>query len=241
MEILEEFRDQINPLIFTEVWSLPTTDGSKNNRNSLKLALEDFQAAGFAIERSGANKGKLIHQETGDQLTMEFLFYSDNFDAILGPLVEDLKRLGVDASLKRIDTGAWINRLTERDFDITSISYSNSFYPGEEQRWRWHSDFADQPQSWNLTAMKNPVVDTLIERLLEQTEYEDLVAHAQALDFILKWDYPGLFEWYIDADRLVYWDRFGKPDKKPAYSLGTASWWIDEEKDALIQASGYRK
>lgn len=241
LEILDEFRDQLNPKIFSEVWSQPVTDGSKNNRESLKLALQDFQDAGFKIERSGANKGKLIHQENGDQLKIEFLFYSDNFDAILAPLVDDLQKLGVDASLKRVDTQSWINRLRERNFDITSITYSNSFFPGEEQRGRYHSEFSEIPLSWNLTGMKNPVMDALTERLVQQETYEDLTAYARAMDFVLKWDHPGLFEWYLAADRMVYWNRFAKPDKKPEFAVGTSSWWLDEEKDAAIKASGYRK
>ncbi len=241
LEILEQYKDQVNPLIFSEVWELPKTDGSQNNSASLKLALEDFQAAGYEIARSGDKRGQLIHKETGERLAMEFLFYSDNFDSILGPLVQDLQRLGVDASLKRIDTQSWISRLRDRNFDITSISYSNSFYPGEEQRRRWGADFADVPLSWNLTAMQNPVVDGIIDGLLASVTYEELAAHARALDYVLKWDYPGLFEWYIDINRFLYWDRFGKPDTAPAYGLGLSSWWLDPAKDARVRDAGYYK
>lgn len=241
LEILNQYKDQINPLIFTEEWALPKTDGSQNNAASLKLALEDFQAAGYEIARSGDKRGQLIHKETGERLAMEFVFYSDNFDSILGPLVQDLQRLGVDANLKRIDTQSWLSRVRDRNFDITSISYSNSFYPGEEQRRRWGSEFADVPLSWNLTAMKNPVVDGIIEDLLKAETYEELTAHARALDYILKWDYPGLFEWYIDIDRFLFWDRFGKPDTKPTYGLGLGSWWLDPERHARVQEAGYYK
>ncbi len=241
LAILNQYKDQLNPLIFTEVWELPKTDGSQNNSASLKLALEDFQAAGYEIMRSGDKRGQLIHKETGERLAMEFVFYSDNFDSILGPLVQDLQRLGVDAALKRIDTQSWLSRVRDRNFDITSISYSNSFYPGEEQRRRWGSEFADVPLSWNLTAMKNPVVDGIIADLLKAETYEELSAHARALDYVLKWDYPGLFEWYIDIDRFLYWDRFGKPDTKPTYGLGLSAWWFDPERHARVEAAGYYK
>ena len=81
----------------------------------------------------------------------------------------------------------------------------------------------------------------IIHVLLAAVSHGEVAAHARALCYVLKWDYPGLFEWYIDINRFLYWDRFGKPGTAPAYGLGLSSWWLDPAKDARVRDAGYYK
>jgi microcin C transport system substrate-binding protein len=34
----------------------------------------------------------------------------------------------------------------------------------------------------------------------------------------------------MGADRLAYWDIFGRPKDRPRYSIGFDTWWIDQQK-----------
>jgi microcin C transport system substrate-binding protein len=46
----------------------------------------------------------------------------------------------------------------------------------------------------------------------------------------------------LAADRLAYWDVFGRPKIKPKYDLGVMStWWFDQNKyDALIANGAFK-
>ena len=61
--------------------------------------------------------------------------------------------------------------------------------PGNEQREFWTSKAADTPGSRNLSGIKDPVVDALVERVIFATDRDDLLAATHALDRVLLWNY----------------------------------------------------
>ena len=61
--------------------------------------------------------------------------------------------------------------------------------PGNEQRDFWSSKAADTPGSRNLTGIKDPVVDALVDRVIFATDRDDLLAATHALDRVLLWNY----------------------------------------------------
>jgi microcin C transport system substrate-binding protein len=43
--------------------------------------------------------------------------------------------------------------------------------------------------------------------------------------------------WYINYERTARWDRFGRPDTLPAYSVGFPSiWWWDAARAGKVAA-----
>ena len=89
---------------------------------------------------------------------------------------------------------------------------AQSLSPGNEQRGFWGSQAADQPGSRNLIGIKNPAVDTLIERVIFTKDRDDLVAATKALDRVLLWNFYVVPQWTYGKQRTARWDRFGHPE-----------------------------
>ena len=82
--------------------------------------------------------------------------------------------------------------------------------------------------------LKNSAVDTLIEKVISSRDREDLILSTKALDRVLLWNHYVIPQWHISSYRTLYWDIFGMPKIKPKYSLGTNTWWIDDNKANTI-------
>ena len=96
----------------------------------------------------------------------------------------------------------------------------------------------DGSQPWegarNLAGLKNPVVDALIENLIAAPDRTSLVARTRALDAVLQWQHLVIPNWHIPYDRIVYWNRFGRPKVTPDEGNQFFAWWIDAQKDAKL-------
>ncbi len=41
--------------------------------------------------------------------------------------------------------------------------------------------------------------------------------------------------WHIQAFRVAYWDKFGRPKISPKYALGFPdTWWVDAKREAAL-------
>ena len=80
--------------------------------------------------------------------------------------------------------------------------------------------------SQNLIGIKNPVVDKLVAQLIAAPDWETLKARARALDRVLLWNQYVVPNWYLGRFRMVYWNKFGRPDVMPLYAPGfPEAWW----------------
>jgi microcin C transport system substrate-binding protein len=163
------------------------------------------------------------------------------FERWIQPYRENLRRLGIDAQYRIVDTSQMQNRLNNFDFDVTVTTYPQSLSPGNEERDFFSSTKADVKGSRNLIGIKDPAVDALVEDLVHANSREDLVAATRALDRVLMWNYYVVPHWYIGSFRIAYWNKFGRPSTNPPYGLAiTDCWWIDPAKDAKISAAQKR-
>ena len=94
---------------------------------------------------------------------------------------------------------------------------------------------ADANGSQNYAGIKNPVVDELIEKIIEASDRKKLVAAVNALDRVLLWEYYVVPHWYVPATRLVFWDKFGMPDVSVMKGVQMMTWWVDAEKEKTLQ------
>lgn len=231
LELLNPLRDRLPPEMFTTVYEQPTTDGSGNNRRNLRRATQLFAEAGWTIQG-----GRLVNA-AGEQMSIEFLTFSPSFERVFAPIVRNLKRLGVDASIRIVDSSQYAQRVDQdRDFDITTAAFGVAATPGVGERGFWNSEFADQPGSNNDAGVKDPAVDALVERLASAQDRRTLEAAARALDRVLLHNQYIIPQWYRDTYTVVYWDMFGRPsDTPPKYALGFLdTWWIDRDKAARL-------
>ena len=229
MEILETLKDEVPPEVFTTEWKNPTAATGMDHRNNLRKAIKLLGEAGWTI------KGGKLTNAKGQVLAAEFLLVQPDFERIVLPYIEDLKKIGVDARARIVDTSQYKRRLDSFDFDIIIASFGQSHSPGNEQRDFWGSDAAKRDGSRNVAGISNPAVDKLIDAIILAKDREDLVAATRALDRVLLWNHYVVPQWYYPYDRLASWQRFGRPEKLPSQQPGTVlTWWYDAEKAASV-------
>jgi microcin C transport system substrate-binding protein len=235
LAILEKYRGRIPDEVFTTEYQPPATDGSGNIRANLRKAIEILKAAGWEIKDS-----KLTNLQTGKVMEFEILLQltSPAFERITQPFAQNLSRLGITAKLRSVDDAQYQNRLDAFDFDIVVAVFGQSLSPGNEQRDFWGSGSADTKGGRNLIGVKDPVVDELIDMVIQAPDREGLIARTHALDRVLLWGHYVIPHWHIQAFRVAYWNRFSRPAISPRYALGFNTWWVDPQKDAAL---GQRK
>ena len=231
LAILERYRDKLPAELFTQPFVLPVTRGDGNIRDNLRQALRLFKQAGWTL------KNKRLVDPDGRPMAFEILLVQPAFERVVLPFRRNLERLGIDVSVRTVDTSQYKNRLDAFDFDMVVASFRQSLSPGNEQRDFWSSAVAEKPGSRNLMGIKDPVIDELIELVIAAPDRESLVARTHALDRVLLWNHWLIPNWHIPMHRIVYWNKFDHPQVPPKYALGFYTWWVDADKAAKL--SGY--
>ena len=227
LALLEPFRDQLPEAVFTTVYEAPATDGSGELRNNLRIAFEMLQEAGWEVDRATR---KLVNTETGQPMRFEILLINPAFERITGPFLRNLERLGIDATMRTVDTAQYQNRVEAFDFDMVVSVWGQSLSPGNEQRDFWSCAARDTNGSRNHPGICDPVVDALIERVIQAESREDLVAATRALDRVLLNGHYVIPHWHSPVTRVAYWDKFARAPVDPRYGLDLNAWWVDPRK-----------
>lgn len=224
LEILNKFKGKIPDEVFSNEFELYKTDGSGNIRKQLRSALKLLKEAGWSLK-----EGKLVSNETGEQMTFEIIIYQSSSERILVPFKNNLAKAGINFEITMMDTSRWINRLRDRKFDMIRRGFDYGTYPPGTMKIAWHSDYMDS--SWNLAGPMDPVIDEIVLKIEEyQQDEEMLLAYGKAFDRIALWNHYVIPNWYISKYRIAYWDKFARPPEPPKYDLGFDTWWYDTEK-----------
>jgi microcin C transport system substrate-binding protein len=231
LKILEPFRGQIPDAVFTTEYDPPKYDGSGNIREGLRKALKLLKEAGWTFKGE-----KLVNDKTGQPFEFEFLLDNPQFERIVLPFIDNLRRMGITARVRTVDTAQYQRRMETFDFDMTVVLFGESLSPGNEQREYFGSKAADQQGSGNLLGVKNKVVDQLIEELIQAPDRASLVAHTRAYDRVLQYGYYVVPNYHLSAFRVAYWNKFRRPATSPKYALGLDTWWIDPAAEHTVEA-----
>lgn len=230
LAILEPFRKQLPASVFAGAPVPPKTDGSGNIRGNLMLAQKLLNDAGWKI-----HNGKLV-DKSGKPFAFEIIIAQPELERVINPFRQNLARLGIDMKIRVVDVPQYIERERKFDFDMTTSRVPQSLSPGNEQRNFWGSSYADQPGSANKGGIKNPVVDALVDQIINAPSREQLVYRTRALDRVLLAGYYVIPQYYIGSDRVAVWDFFERPKIAPKYGVGLDTWWINPKKQADIRA-----
>lgn len=222
LKILEKFRGKIPDTVFTTEYDPPKYDGSGNIRDGLRKALKLLMAAGWTFKGE-----KLVNAKTGEPFEFEILLDNPQFERIVLPFADNLKRMGITARVRTVDTAQYQRRMDTFDYDMTIVVFPESLSPGNEQREFWGSQAADAQGSRNLLGIKSPIIDELIEGLIQAPDRAGLVAHTRALDRVLQYGYYVIPQFHLAAFRVAYWDKFRRPAVSPKYAVGFDTWWVD--------------
>jgi microcin C transport system substrate-binding protein len=229
LQVLEPFRGQVPDEVFTKEYQPPASDGSGNIREGAREALRLLGEAGWTVKG-----GKLVNAR-GEPLAFEILIDEPTWERIALPFVKNLERLGVAARVRTVDAAQYQKRLETFDFDLVVFVWRQSLSPGNEQRDFWGSQAARTNGTRNLAGIRDPVVDKLIELVIQAPDRKGLVARTRALDRVLLWGHAVIPHWHIQVFRIAYWDRFARPAIAPKYAFGFDTWWIDPKKDQALQ------
>ena len=228
VSVLEPYRDQLAPEVFTEAYQSPVTDGSGRNRKQVREALKLFKEAGWNL-----SEGKLV--KDGKQMKVEILLNSAGTQRVHALFIQAMKKVGIDAEFRVVDTSQYQVRTDDFDFDIVSVRFNFFPPPGPELRSYYGTEAADERGTGNYFGIKNPVVDAIIEEVIAAPTLEDLQVRTRALDRVLLSLDHVVPQFYNDIFRLAYWNRFGQPETKPKYGTGfPGTWWIDEQLDGKL-------
>ena len=233
LAILDLYRGQIPEAVFTRAFVPPTTDGLGNNRANLRAALELFEVAGLVVEN-----GRLLNQQSGEQLSVEFLYFLRSFERVIAPYAKNLEKLGIAVNMRFVDVPQYQQRIEDFDFDLTTQRFVQFLSPGAELESYFGSYWADQPGSRNLAGIRDPVVDELIETVLAAPDRDSMIVATRALDRVLLWGHYMVPQWYKGEHHLIYWNSFARPEIKPLYDLGIDTWWHNVDGGAALNAAG---
>ncbi len=229
LAILEPFRKDLPDEVFTKEYKPPVTDGSGNIRKQLLSASKLLTAAGWEIK-----EGKRVNSETGEELKFEILLISPAFERIVLPFKKNLERMGIEASVRVVDTSQYVNRIRSFDFDVFVMVIGQSLSPGNEQDNYWSCKAAETSGARNYIGICNPSIDKLIRLVIEAPDREQLITRTKALDRALLWGHYVVPHWHINYYRLSYWNKFSRPAITPKYSLGFFTWWVDDTKEKTM-------
>ena len=229
LALLEPLRGGLRPEVFGEAVLPPVSDGSGQDRKLLRQASQLLDAAGWTAD------GTMRRNAKGETLDVEFLIDSPIFERVLGPYVKNLRLLGVNASIRTVDSSQYQKRREEFDFDVISTRFVTSLTPGDELRVFFGSEAAGKPGSFNLSGLSSPAIDALIDKVVEAKSREELNVAGRALDRVLRAEQFWVPNWYKASHWIAHWDKFGSPATKAKYDRGILdTWWYDEAKAKRI-------
>ena len=228
--LLEPLRDKLDPSVFESALEQPVSNGSGKDRSLLRKANKLLQDAGWK------RQGRTLVDADGAPFTLEFLMRSPSFERILAPFLENLKRIGIQASIRLVDPSQYQKRLEDFDFDIIMHALGMPPTPSQEGMEQiFGSQSASVPGSPNVAGLKDPAVDGLIRQMGTVSNREELKTVLKALDRVLRSTHSWIPNWNSANHRVAYWDMFGRPPAKPDYGFPIERmWWFDEAKAKAI-------
>lgn len=228
--LLEPFRAELPEDVFTVAFSFARSDGEGVDRSGLLKARALLAEAGWHVA-----DGVLINAE-GEPFTIEFLTFSAENQRILLPYAAALSMLGIRANIRMIDDVGYTNRRRNGDYDATLFSGRVWMPPS----WQLHPYFhSTSTKFWNMSGINHPAVDALVDAALTATRLDSFVSACRALDRVLLWNYYQIPLDALGDTRIVYWNKFGRPDLPDEMYIAPFpdGWWFDAEKAARIPAN----
>lgn len=230
--LLEPLRGRIPEEALGEAVMQPITDGTGRDRRLLRRGIDLLAQAGWRKPDGSA----FVVNDKGERLTLEILINDEVFIRVDSPFVENMKTIGIDASIRLVDAAQYTVRQSDFDFDMISIAASLSATPTyDDLEQFFHSSAAAVQGSRNLPGTADPAVDELLTAVSKAADRPALVAAIRALDRVLRARRDWIPNWHAANHRAAYWDIYGFREPKPDYGFPVeALWWFDAEKARAI-------
>ncbi|WP_425502202.1 extracellular solute-binding protein [Peteryoungia desertarenae] len=223
-EILEELRGSVPARVFDTPFTNPVGGDPQKVRENLRKAIGLLREAGWELRGT-----RLINAKTNQPMTFEILLQSPSFERSVLPYVASLKKIGIDARVRTVDSSQYINRLRSFDYDVIWTVWGQTMNPGNEQFNYWGSEAVDRVGSRNYAGIADPAVDELIRKIVFAPDRDEQIAATRALDRVLLANHYVVPLFYSGEERIAYWDKFDRPAELPTYSIGFPDiWWAKD-------------
>jgi len=219
-ELLKPFSAHIPPDILDGSYRLPVTDGSGRDRTTLRSALKLLSDAGYDLD------GAVLRQQTTKApLTFEILVTTRDQERIALAYQRDLKRAGIEVSVRAVDPVQFDQRRLAYEFDMLQNRWDQSLSPGNEQSFYFGSQAADIPGTRNYMGAKEPAIDALITVLLEARERPAFVSAVRALDRVLISGFYAIPVFNMRDQWIARWNRIERPKATALTGYLPETWW----------------
>ncbi|MBR1188971.1 extracellular solute-binding protein [Bradyrhizobium sp. AUGA SZCCT0160] len=219
-ELLKPYLAHIPPDILDGSFRLPVTDGSGRDRAALRAALALLSEAGYVLD------GTVLRQRaTKTPLTFEILVTTRDQERIALAYARDLKRAGIEASVRAVDPVQFDQRRLGYEFDMLQNRWDQSLSPGNEQSFYWGSQAADISGTRNYMGAKDPAIDALIAALLEARERPEFVSAVRALDRTLMSGFYAIPLFNVAEQWIARWNRVERPSTIALTGYLPETWW----------------
>jgi peptide/nickel transport system substrate-binding protein len=219
-ELLKPFVSRISPDILDGSYRLPVSDGSGRDRATLRGALNLLSQAGYDLD------GTVLRQRsTKAPLTFEILVTTRDQERIALAYTRDLKRAGIEATVRAVDAVQFEQRRLGFDFDMIHNRWDQSLSPGNEQWFYWGSEAADHQGTRNYMGAKDPAIDAMIAALLEAREHPAFVSAVRALDRALMSGFYAIPLFNVGEQWIARWNRIERPGATALTGYLPETWW----------------
>ncbi|MEY9703547.1 peptide/nickel transport system substrate-binding protein [Bradyrhizobium diazoefficiens] len=223
-ELLKPFAAQIPPDVMDGSYRLPVTDGSGRDRATLRAALKLLSEAGYDLDGT-----VLRNRTTKAPFTFEILVTTRDQERIALAFQRDLRRAGIEPSVRSVDPVQFDQRRLAYEFDMIQNRWDQSLSPGNEQYFYWGSAAADNPGTRNYMGARDPAVDAMIAALLEAREHTAFVSAVRALDRALIAGFYTIPLFNVSEQWIARWNRIERPKATALSGYLPETWWSKGE------------
>jgi peptide/nickel transport system substrate-binding protein len=219
-ELLKPFASHIPADILDGSYRLAASDGSGRDRTTLRGALNLLSEVGYDLD------GTVLRQRsTKAPFTFEIMVTARDQERIALAFTRDLKRAGIEASVRAVDAVQFEQRRLGYEYDMIWNRWDQSLSPGNEQSFYWGSESADRQGSRNYMGAKDPAIDAMIAAMLEAHERPAFVSAVRALDRTLMSGFYAIPVFNIQEQWIARWNRIERPSATSLTGYLPETWW----------------
>ena len=226
LDILKSLKSPVPQEVFETPYANPVGGTPQKLRQNLTEAVRLFKEAGYEIRG-----GKMVNIKSGQPFTFEILLSGPTIERVALPFAANLRKIGVEANVRTVDSSQYINRVRDYDYDMIYLGWAESLRPGNEQYDFFGSRSADVKGGKNYAGIKNPAIDELIRQIIFAPDRPTLIDTVHAMDRILLAEQYVIPSYTARITRMAYRKELHHPDPLPEYSSGFPDiWWYAPEK-----------
>lgn len=203
-----------------------TGDTAEGLRRNLVRAQALLREAGWTY-RDGA-----LRDAAGTPLTIDIDIADRSSETVLAPYARNLGKLGITLQYRLRDASLIKKKLDDFDFDMAISLQGGSSSPGNELFDDFGSKSAAEKGSQNLSGISDPVIDEILEIIVDSPDRASLAAAARMLDrYLLHQHYvtPMYYgkQYFMAHKQYLRHPEAALPQRLLAGSALLTMWWID--------------